>query len=131
MMTNNEPVVLFEIDSFGQLDPKPPTMLGSEEAAKYKTALQQAIATCLEKSQAPKNILYEVECLLDYDDCILAMQVYTLNGDLPRTLNEEMTGLFNRLLYTCYNGRSTIWMTHLLKLMNENCRVPYLNINVT
>jgi hypothetical protein len=96
----------------------------------YSSMLGQPLVTCLEKAQAPKNILYEVDCLLDCEDCIMAMSVYTLNSNLPRTLNEEMTGLFNRLLYSSYNSRNAMWITHLMKLINENCRVPHLNINM-
>ncbi len=129
--TNEESVMVFEIDSFGQANPKPPTVLVGQEAIEHKTTLSQAITAFFEKEMLPKHVKFEVECLLDYDDCILAMQAYTLNGDLPRTLNEEVTGYLNRLLYTSYNSRHGFWMTHLLRFLKENCRVPYFQLNMT
>ena len=84
-----------------------------------------------ELEESSRDIKYEVECLLDYDDCLMAMRVYTLNGDLPLTLNEEVTGLLNRLLYTSYNSRSTFWMTELVQFLHKYCRVPHYKINIT
>lgn len=96
-----------------------------------KSLVAEAINELIALKNLPKNIRYDVECIIGWDDCVHEMIAYTIDPALPRTVDRYTTLYLNMLLKGSYQGRGTISQSRLLDFLRRECRVPYFNINMT
>lgn len=127
---NNKPVTLIYTDPKGKINPAQPIVIDRLGVKEFNSPVHQGIMDWVQDRLIPKNVKYDVECILDWEDNLCEVRVYALNPDLPRTYDESLTCTLNGLLRSSIHGRSNFGLTTFQNFLKNHCRVPYLNINM-